>query len=129
VNDNGNPSGFKEMDQFTNKKYDLHQKYEELRSYWKSEEMNNLLNFLNSLCENCYRPSQVFLKCQVDDSENFRNQKKITSIDLIYQVVSTFTDIVDTVGDYVFSDFRTFAMLPLMMDTLIEFIYGPCLEN
>jgi hypothetical protein len=66
---------------------------------------------------------------QVDDQENFKNQKKITSIDLIYEVQKTFIDIVDTAGDYVFSDFRTFKLIPLMMDTLIEFIYGPCLRN
>lgn len=80
--------------------------------------MNTLLQFLNSLCENCFKPAQIFLKKQVDDEENFKDQKKITSIDLIYQVVMCFTDIVDTVGDYVFSDYRTFAMLPLIIDTL-----------
>lgn len=28
-----------------------------------------------------------------------------------------------------FSDFRTFKLVPILLDTLIEFIYGPCIEN
>ena len=94
--------------------------------------MNELLKFLNSLCENCYKPAQLFLKSQlVDDDKDFRDKQrgKITSIDLIYEVVTTFIDIIDNIGDYVFSDFRTFKLVPLMLDTMIEFIYGPCIEN
>jgi hypothetical protein len=48
---------------------------------------------------------------------------------LVYEVQRTFIDIVDTMGDYVFSDFRTFKLIPLMMDTMLEFIYGPCIRN
>lgn len=94
--------------------------------------MNELLKFLNSLCENCYKPAQLFLKSQLaDDDKDFRDKQrgKITSIDLIYEVVSTFIDIIDQIGDYVFSDFRTFKLVPLMLDTMIEFIYGPCIAN
>jgi len=58
-----------------------------------------------------------------------KNRGKITSIDLIYQVVLIFIEIVDTLGDYVFSDFRTYKLIPLLLDTIIEFIYGPCLQN
>ena len=48
---------------------------------------------------------------------------------MVYEVQRTFIDIVDTMGDYVFSDFRTFKLIPLMMDTMLEFIYGPCIRN
>ena len=48
---------------------------------------------------------------------------------MIYVVVCTFIEIVDTLGDYVFSDYRTFKLIPYIMDTMIEFIYGPCIEN
>ena len=47
----------------------------------------------------------------------------------LYQVVSIFIEIVETLGDYVFSDFRTYKLIPILLDTIIEFIYGPCLEN
>jgi len=93
--------------------------------------MNNLLVFLNSLCENCYKPAQIFLREQLSDQESFngKTSNQITSIDLIYQVVQIFIDIVEQLGDYVFSDYRTFKLIPMLMDTLIEFIYGPCIEN
>jgi|APSaa5957512535_1039671.scaffolds.fasta_scaffold72149_2 hypothetical protein len=96
------------------------------------DELNDLLKFMNSLCENCYEDAQIFLKEQmVDDDSNFkcRHRGKISSVDLIYEVVSTFIEIIDKLGDYVFSDFRTFKLIPLVMDTMIEFIYGPCIKN
>ena len=67
----------------------------------------------------------------IDDEANFKDNSrgKFTSIDLIYDVVSTFIEIVDSLGDYVFSDFRTFRLIPVMIDTICEFIYGPCIEN
>ena len=67
----------------------------------------------------------------IDDDVDFKckNRGKISSVDLIYEVVSTFIEIIDKLGDYVFSDFRTFKLIPLIMDTMIEFIYGPCLKN
>jgi uncharacterized protein YktA (UPF0223 family) len=110
-------------------KYDLEVRYKELTSTWLQEEMYEILKFLNSICEGCYEPAQMFLGRQQDHEENFKNQKKITSIDLIFEVQRTFIDIVDTMGDYVFSDFRTFKLIPLMMDTMLEFIYGPCVTN
>ena len=66
-----------------------------------------------------------------DDENDFKDKSrgKITSIDLIYEVVSIFIEVVDTLGDYVFSDFRTFKLVPLMIDTISEFIYGPCIDN
>ena len=54
---------------------------------------------------------------------------KITSIDLIYNVVNIFIQVVDELGDYVFSDYRTFKLLPILMDTMVEFMYGPCIAN
>ena len=46
----------------------------------------------------------------IDDDVDFKckNRGKISSVDLIYEVVSTFIEIIDKLGDYVFSDFRTF---------------------
>jgi hypothetical protein len=95
------------------------------------EEMNNLLQLLNLLCENCFKPAQKFLREQINDNESTTNKTsgKYTSIDLIYQVASIFIEIVDQLGDFVFSDYRTYKLLPLIMDTMIEFIYGPCIEN
>lgn len=126
------PNDLRDQKIYISKKYDLEYKYEELKQNWKQDEMNELLKFLNSLCENCYKPAQLFLKSQLaDDDKDFRDKQrgKITSIDLIYEVVSTFIDIIDQIGDYVFSDFRTFKLVPLMLDTMIEFIYGPCIAN
>ena len=87
---------------------------------------------MNQLCEGCFRDCQLYLRKQVDDaSENFKDKKQgiITSVDLIYEVVSSFISIVDELGEYVFSDFRTYKLIPLILDTMVEFIYGPCLEN
>lgn len=126
------PNDFMSQKMFLEPKYDVERKYEELSLSWKEDEMNNLLKFLNSLCENCYQPAQLFLREQIkDQNTNFKdlNRGKITSIDLIYVVVCTFIEIVDTLGDYVFSDYRTFKLIPYIMDTMIEFIYGPCIEN
>jgi len=93
--------------------------------------MNTLLQFLNLLCENCFKPAQLFLREQINDSESINNKTsgKFTSIDLIYQVACIFIEIVDQLGDFVFSDYRTYKLLPLLMDTMIEFIYGPCIKN
>jgi hypothetical protein len=95
---------------------------------WKQDEIISLLDFLNYMCEGCYKESQNYLRDQFEDSiENFEDLKqgKITSIDLIYEVVSLFIDIVDELGFYVYADFRTYKLIPLLLDTLIEFIYGP----
>ena len=56
-------------------------------------------------------------------------QGKITSIDLVYEVVSIFIDIVDELGNYIYADFRTYKLIPLLLDTIVEFIYGPNIEN
>jgi len=40
-----------------------------------------------------------------------------------------FIDIVENLNDYVFSDFRTYKLIPHLLDTIIEFIYGPCATN
>ena len=55
--------------------------------------------------------------------------RKITSVDLIYQVVHIFIECTDLLGNYVFSSYRAFKLIPLLIDTTIEFIYGPCMEN
>ena len=36
---------------------------------------------------------------------------------------------VDHLDNYVFSDYRTYKLIPLIMETLLEFLYGPCIEN
>ena len=116
---------------YMGRKYDLELKYDEMKQNWMEDELNDLLKFMNSLCENCFEEAQIFLKEQmVDDDVDFKckNRGKISSIDLIYEVVSTFIEIIDKLHDYVFSDFRTFKLIPLMMDTMIEFMYGPCLK-
>tara|TARA_B110000285_G_C14727527_1_gene424958 strand:+ start:235 stop:402 length:168 start_codon:yes stop_codon:yes gene_type:complete len=54
-------------------KYDLEVRYKELTSTWLQEEMYEILKFLNSMCEGCYEPAQMFLGRQQDDEENFKN--------------------------------------------------------
>ena len=84
------------------------------------------------MCDGCFNEAQIYLRVQLKQGEiNFKekNRGKITSIDLIYEVVCTFIEIVETLGDYVFSDFRTYKLIPLLLNTIIEFIYGPCLQN
>ena len=84
------------------------------------------------MCEGCFRESQLYLRSQIDDRvENFKDNKqgKITSIDLIYETVTQFIDIVESLGKFVFSDFRTYKLIPFLLDTIIEFIYGPNIEN
>ena len=36
---------------------------------------------------------------------------------------------VEELGTYVYADFRTYKIIPLLLDTIIEFIYGPNIEN
>ena len=36
---------------------------------------------------------------------------------------------VEELGQYVYSDFRTYKIIPLLLDTIIEFIYGPNIDN
>jgi hypothetical protein len=126
------PNDFKSQKIYVSAKYDVEQKYQDLKDSWMEDEMIHLLQFLNSLCENCFKPAQLFLRNQIfDDESKAQNHKngKITSIDLIYHVVCLFIDLIDTLGDFVFSDYRTFKLIPMIMDTLIEFIYGPCIQN
>ena len=44
-------------------------------------------------------------------------------------MLTIFISIVSELGDYVLSDFRTYKLVPLLLDTIIEFMYGPCIEN
>lgn len=84
------------------------------------------------MCEGCFRESQLYLRNQIEDNrENFKDNKqgKITSIDLIYETVTQFIDIVETLGKFVFSDFRTYKLVPFLLDTITEFIYGPNIDN
>ena len=48
---------------------------------------------------------------------------------MIYETVTQFIDIVESLGKFVFSDFRTYKLIPFLLDTIIEFIYGPNIEN
>jgi len=123
---------FKKQNIYTSQKFDIEARYDELETNWEQDEINVLLRFLNQLCEGCFRESQLYLRRQVDDaSEDFKDRKQgvITSVDLIYEVVTVFIGIVDELGTYVYSDFRTYKLIPLVLDTMVEFIYGPCIEN
>ena len=87
---------------------------------------------MNYLCEGCFRESQNYLRDQFSDMQEKLGdikQGKITSIDLIFEVVSVFIDMVEELGQYVYSDFRTYKIIPLLLDTIIEFIYGPNIDN
>jgi hypothetical protein len=53
----------------------------------------------------------------------------ITSVDLIYHVIQLLIELSDDMGKYVFSAYRTNTLIPAILDTFIEFLYGPCLEN
>ena len=113
-------------------KFDLELKHEEVLQNWRQNEIKVLIMFLNQLCENCFKPAQIFIRRQSTEDVEFNLQTKkaaVTSINLIYEVVTAFIDTVDILGDYVFSDFRTCKLVPLLIDTLIEFMYGPCIEN
>jgi len=55
--------------------------------------------------------------------------ESITSIDLVYTVVNVLIDLSDSVGDYIFSAYRTFVLVPALLNTFTEFLYGPCIEN
>lgn len=78
---------FKSQKIYTSQKYDLEFKLDELQNSWQQDEMEVLLEFLNSMCENCFKPAQLFLRRQVfDEQDVFEkvNAGKITSIDMIY---------------------------------------------
>ena len=32
-------------------------------------------------------------------------------------------------GNYIYSDHRTIKVIPLLLEVILEFVYGPCLEN
>lgn len=103
-----------------------------MKNSWREDETNDLLKFLNDMCENCFLPAQNYIRKQIDDDHEGlvdKSSGKITSIDLIYQVIVIFIEVVDSLGDYVFSDFRTYKFIPNILDTIIEFIYGPNIEN
>jgi hypothetical protein len=53
----------------------------------------------------------------------------ITSIDLIYTVVNVLTDFTDNLGEFAFTAFRAYNVIPAIMDALTEFLYGPCAAN
>lgn len=63
------PNDFKNHNLFLSTKYDLEFKYNEMRSTWMEDELDNHLNFMAKLCENCFRPAQLFLKLQLKDSD------------------------------------------------------------
>jgi hypothetical protein len=124
------PNDFKSQKIYLDLKFDVEQKYAMVREAWRDDEINVLLLFLNSLCENCFRPAQLFVRQQIlDDEVPGAATGKITSVDLVYVVANVFVEIVGELGDYVFSDYRTYKLIPILLDTLNEFIYGPCIEN
>jgi hypothetical protein len=43
--------------------------------------------------------------------------------------VNVLIDLTDSVGDYIFSAYRTFVLIPAIVNTFTEFLYGPCLDN
>lgn len=51
---------------------------------------------MNCLCENCFKPAQIYLRQQIPDMEHKQTltNGKITSIDLLYRVVVVFIDLV-----------------------------------
>ena len=56
------PNDFKSQKIYVSQKYDIEKRHNDLNDSWKDDEMNNLLTLLNSLCENCFKPAQLFLR-------------------------------------------------------------------
>ena len=124
------PNDFKNLNLFLSQKFDLEHKYTELRASWRESEIYNLLRFLAQLCEGCYEPAQKFLRDQIEETGAEGEQgEDITSIDLIYTVVNVLTDFTDSLGEFVFTAFRAYSVIPAIMDALTEFLYGPCAAN
>ena len=44
-------------------------------------------------------------------------------------MLTIFINIVEELGDYCLSDFRTYKLIPVILDTINEFMYGPCVQN
>jgi len=123
------PNDFKNLNLFLSSKFDLEYKYKELRASWRESEIYNLLRFVSAICEGCYQPAQLFLKRQIVETGQEEQGENITSIDLIYTVVNVLTDFTDSLGEFAFTAFRAYNLIPAIMDSLIEFLYGPCTEN
>lgn len=56
------PNDFKNHNLFLSQKFDLEHKYAEMNSTWLEGELENLFMFMSKLCENCFKPAQLFLK-------------------------------------------------------------------
>jgi hypothetical protein len=123
------PKDFKNINIFMNSKFDLEIKYQQLTSSWREEEIYNFLKFLSLFCENCFEPGQLYLKSQLTDTGSESIGLSITSVDLIYQTVQLIIELSDSLGQYLFSEYRTTKLIPAILDTFIEFLYGPCKEN
>lgn len=60
---------------------------------------------------------------------NSKHMGKYTNVDLIRHVATILIEFVDELGEYIFSDQRLFNIIPTLMETMLEFVYGPCVEN
>ena len=64
-------SDIKNQNVYVNQKFDTEFKLSKLKANWQQEEMLTLLQFLNAMCENCFRPAQIFLRKQgFDEGES-----------------------------------------------------------
>lgn len=102
--------------------FDVEKKYEDQLSSWKEDEVYDLLDFISHVCDNCFTEAQLYLGQQLEKREtNLKDvsRGKITSVDLVSEVVQTFIEIVDSLGSYVFSDQRTYRLLPRLLETII----------
>lgn len=58
-----------------------------------------------------------------------RYMGKFSSIDLVREVVQVLLDIIDQLGNYIYSDERTYKVIPQLLETILQFVHGPCIEN
>jgi hypothetical protein len=123
------PNDFKNHNLFMSPKFDLEYKYAQLQSHWQEEEIYTFLDFLSLFCENCFLPAQEYLRSQLEDTGTEAIGADFTSVDLIYQIVQLLIEMADSMNQFLFSAYRTNKLIPAILDTFIEFLFGPCEEN
>ncbi len=79
-------SDLREQRIFMDEKYDMEHKLLDTQHSWRENEMSDLLQLIDNICDDCFGPGQLYLRTQIHEEEG--NQKdcrhgKITSVDLV----------------------------------------------
>eukprot|EP00347_Sterkiella_histriomuscorum_P002968 403366109 len=105
-------------------------------------EVINILKLIQLFCDNCYEPFQNYLINQDYEiqgnleGQEFDNQgsnttenNKKSSVNILTEIANVLIRLTNKLQNSIFSEYHLFQTVEQLFDTLVDFLYGPCMQS